>query len=84
MKLNMELEQYKNFMKMKDISGDKDEEIKTVINDFRSTNAYMRSQIQAWSNDTTQVEETWKKIIENIGTNVGPKGSIRKKVIWLY
>ena len=80
MKLNMELEQYKNFMKMKDISDDKDEEIKTVINDFRNTNAYMRSQIQSWSNDSLKIEETWKKIVENVGTDFGPKGSTRKKV----
>lgn len=78
MKINLELEQYKNFMKMKDISTDKDEEIKTVLNDYRSTNAYMQSQIQKCNVATDNVEETWKKIIENVGTNIGPKGSIRK------
>lgn len=78
MKINLELEQYKNFMKMKDISTDKDEEIKTVLNDFRSTNAYMRSQIQNCNTNTENVAETWKKIYDSVGTNIGPKGAIRK------
>lgn len=80
MKLNLELEQYKNLLKMSDISMDKDTELNTVLKDFKSTKTYFLEQLNNEGNINDKCAETWKQILENVGTNIGPKGTIRKKV----
>ena len=46
MKMNMELEEYKQLLKISDITKDKDTKFQTVINDFRATEAYLEEEAQ--------------------------------------
>lgn len=80
MKMNLELAQYKNLLKVSDISNDKNIEIETVVNDYKNTQIYLRNQIADQKTDPGLCKEHWKKILDSVGTNIGPKGSLRKKV----
>lgn len=80
MKCNLELEQYKNLLKVYDISKDKDTELQTVIKDFKETQAYFEEQVHALKTPDGLCKQTWERIIDTVGTNIGPKGLIRKKV----
>ena len=76
----MELESYKHLLKESDISKDKNEKLQTVMNDFQSTEAYFKDQVQRFQNPTEMCKETWGRIVQSVGTNIGPTGSVRKKV----
>jgi type II secretory pathway component HofQ len=80
MNLNLELEQYKNLLKISDISKDKDTELQTVLKDFKNTSAFFKEKIQEANKTEKLCMGTWEKILQNVGTNIGPKGSVRKKV----
>jgi hypothetical protein len=83
MKLNQELDQYKNLLKVNDISKDKDTEMETVVKDFKSTRAYIVEQVQNQNLLDNKCVETWDKVMDSVGANIGPRGATRLKLIKL-
>lgn len=83
MRLNQELDEYKNLLKVNDISKDKDTAMETVVKDFKNTRAYIIEQVQSQNFLDNKCVETWNKVIENVGANIGPRGATRLKLIKL-
>ena len=80
MKLNMELDQYKHLLKVSDITKDKDTKLDTVLGDFRRTEAYFKEKVQESKNPENMCIDHWNRIMESVGTNIGPTGVVRRKV----
>lgn len=80
MKLNMELDQYKHLLKVSDITKDKDTKLDTVLQDFKRTEAYFKEKIQQRQNTDSICIDHWNRIMESVGTNIGPTGNVRRKV----
>ena len=82
--MNMELEEYKQLLKISDITKDKDTKFQTVINDFRATEAYLEEQVNKTQSSDDLCKEHWKRVMDSVGTNIGPTGSVRRKVNSFY
>jgi len=76
----MELEEYKQLLKISDITKDKDTKFQTVINDFRATEAYLEEEAQNIKSSDELWKQHWERVMESVGTNIGPTGSVRRKV----
>jgi len=81
MKLSMELDQYKHLLKVSDITKDKDSQLETVLMDFKKTEAYFKEKLNECSNPDNMCIEAWNRIMESVGTNIGPIGTVRRKLI---
>jgi len=81
MKTNMELEQYKQLLRISDISKSKDNQFQSVMEDFKNTNMYFKEKMSQYDKDPEKMcKETWIRILESVGTNIGPMGAVRRNV----
>ncbi|CAI2385162.1 unnamed protein product [Moneuplotes crassus] len=81
MKLSMELDQYKHLLKVSDITKDKDSQLETVLRDFKETEAYFKEKLNECSNPENMCIEQWSRIMDSVGTNIGPIGTVRRKLL---
>mmetsp|Transcript_10860 Transcript_10860/g.9582 ORF Transcript_10860/g.9582 Transcript_10860/m.9582 type:complete len:194 (+) Transcript_10860:363-944(+) len=82
MKTNMELEQYKQLLRISDISKSKDNQFQSVMEDFKNTNMYFKEKMSQYDKDPEKMcKETWIRILESVGTNIGPMGAVRRNLL---
>lgn len=80
-KLSMELEQYKNLLRVSDISEIKDLKLKTVRQEFTDTKMYLREQLRSECFNKDFSADHWKKTLAVANADIGPKGILRRKLL---
>ena len=79
--MGFELTQYKNLLKISDISEVKNTKLTTVCKDFSDIKTYVKEQAKTESIDKGFSDDHWRKVIQLSEVDIGPNGQLRRKLL---